>query len=267
MYLEFTVSADMTWWLRCHLHGFHYLGGVPREVLHDNLKTAVLSRDEAGVAHWHPNYLDFAAYYGFAPRACQPYRAQTKCKVEAGVHYVRINFWPGLSYTHLADLNQQAVSWLDTVANVRVHGTTGQVPFDRLPLEGLLSLLGKPDYDTALVNTRRSSADCFISYGGNFYSVPAHHHNQTVTVRETDSGQLVVTTAQGAEIACHRLAEGHGQRVVEPAHYHGLPAASSRQRRAAAEQFLVVLPPRQVDAPVVETRSLAIYQALAEVAA
>jgi transposase len=267
MYLEFTVSADMTWWLRGHLHGFHYFGGVPREVLHDNLKTAVLSRDAAGVAHWHPKYLDFAAYYGFTPRACQPYRAQTKGKVEAGVHYVRINFWPGLSYTNLADLNQQAVSWLDTVANVRVHGTTGQVPFDRLPLEGLLPLLGKPDYDTALVSTRRSSADCFISYGGNFYSVPAQYHNQTVTVTETDSGRLVVTTAQGAEIACHRLAEGHGQRIVESAHYQGLPAASSRQRRAAAEQFLVVLPPRQVDAPVVETRSLAIYQALAEVAA
>ena len=124
-------------------------------------------------SHWHPKYLDFAAYYGFTPRACQPYRAQTKGKVEAGVHYVRINFWPGLSYTGLADLNQQAVSWLDTVANVRIHGTTGQVPFDRLPLEGLLPLLGKPDYDTALVSTRRSSADCFISYGGNFYSVPA----------------------------------------------------------------------------------------------
>jgi transposase len=267
MYLEFTVSADMAWWLRCHLHAFHYLGGVPREVLHDNLKTAVLSRDEVGVVHWHPKYLDFASYYGFTPRACQPYRAQTKGKVEAGVHYVRINFWPGLNYTGLADLNQQAVSWLDTVANVRLHGTTGQVPFERLPLERLLPLLGKPDYDTALVSTRRSSADCFISYGGNFYSVPAAHHNRNLTVKETESGLLVVATAQGDEIACHRLAEGHGQRIVEPAHYQGLPAAAIRQRRAAAEQVLAVLPPHQIDAPVVETRSLAIYQELAEVLA
>ncbi len=267
LYLEFTVAADMAWWLRCHLHGFHYFGGVPHEVLHDNLKTAVLSRGEAGIVHWHPKYLDFAAYYGFTPRACQPYRAQTKGKVEAGVHYVRINFWPGLSYIHLADLNQQAVNWLDTVANVRSHGTTGQAPFDRLPMEGLLPLLGKPDYDTALVSTRRSSADCFISYGGNFYSVPAQHHNQNLTVQETESGLLIVTSAKGDEIACHRLADGHGQRIVESAHYQGLPAASSRQRRAAAEQILVVLPQRQVDAPVVETRSLAIYQELAEVAA
>ena len=89
MYIEFTVSMDATWWLRCHLHAFHYFGGVPREVLHDNLKTAVLERTTDGIVHWHPRYLDFARYYGFSPRACQPYRAQTKGKVESGVKYVR----------------------------------------------------------------------------------------------------------------------------------------------------------------------------------
>jgi transposase len=266
MYVEFTVSADMAWWLRCHIHGFRYLGGVPRQVLHDNLKTAVLSRDGEGAVHWHPKYLDFAAYYGFTPKACQPYRAQTKGKVEAGVHYVRINFWPGLSHTGLSDLNQQAMHWLDTVANVRVHGTTGEVPFVRLPLEGLVPLLGKPDYDTALVSTRRSSVDCFISYGGNFYSVPAAHHHQNLTVSETDSGLLVVATAQGDEIARHRLAEGHGRRIVEPAHYQGLPGTSPQSRRAAAVQVVTAATNHQVEAPQVETRSLAIYQELAEVA-
>jgi len=265
MYLEFTVSADMAWWLRCHIHGFRYLGGVPRQVLHDNLKTAVLSRDTEGAVHWHPKYLDFAAYYGFTPRACQPYRAQTKGKVEAGVHYVRINFWPGLSHTGLADLNQQAINWLDTVANLRVHGTTGEVPFNRLPWEGLAPLLGKPDYDTSLLTTRRSSADCFISYGGNFYSVPAAHHSQNLAVRETDTGLLVVATAKGEEIACHRLAEGHGQRIVAAAHYQGLPGTLLPSRRVAAVQVVNATPRNQVEAPLVETRSLTIYQELAEV--
>jgi len=266
MYLEFTLSADMAWWLRCHIHGFRYLGGVPRQVLHDNLKTAVLSRDAEGAVHWHPKYLDFAAYYGFTPKACQPYRPQTKGKVEAGVHYVRINFWPGLCHTGLADLNQQAVAWLDTVANVRIHGTTGEVPFVRLPLEGLSPLLGKPDYDTSLLSTRRSSADCFISYGGNFYSVPAGHHRQNLTVRETESGLLVVATANGDEIARHCLAEGKGQCIVEPTHYQTLAVSTRRTRRAAVQQTPVVAVSNQVEAPVVETRSLAIYQELAEVA-
>ena len=67
-YLEFTVSTDMACWLRCHVHAFHYFGGVPRVILHDNLKTAVLKRDAAGTIHWNRHYLDFADYYGFSPR-------------------------------------------------------------------------------------------------------------------------------------------------------------------------------------------------------
>lgn len=102
LYLEFTFSTDLAWWLRCHQHAFAYFGGVPREVLHDNLKTAVLARDGAGGIHWQPRYLDFAQYYGFQPRACQPYRAQTKGKVENSIKYIRGNFWPGLQLTDLA---------------------------------------------------------------------------------------------------------------------------------------------------------------------
>jgi transposase len=75
MYVEFTVAADIAWWLRCHQHAFAYIGGVPREMLHDNLKTAGLARGRDGVIHWHPRYLDFAHAYGFSLRACQPYRA------------------------------------------------------------------------------------------------------------------------------------------------------------------------------------------------
>lgn len=81
-YLEFTVSAALAWWLRCHLQAFHYFGGVPKTMLHDNLKTAVLAHGADGVVHWQPRYLEFAHDYGFTPRACQPYRAQTKGKVE-----------------------------------------------------------------------------------------------------------------------------------------------------------------------------------------
>jgi len=108
-YLEFTVSVNAAWWLRCHVHAFRYFGGVPRVVLHDNLKTSVLDREADGRIIWNERYLDFADYYGFTPRACRPYRAQTKGKVESGVRYVRGNFWPGLKFVDLADLNRQAL--------------------------------------------------------------------------------------------------------------------------------------------------------------
>jgi len=265
MYAEFTVSADAAWWLRCHQHAFHFFGGVPREVLHDNLKTAVLDRDGNGSIHWNPRYLDFAHYYGFTPRACQPYRAQTKGKVESGVKYVRRNFWLGLRFVDLRDLNSQAQTWLDTVANVRRHGTTGEVPWVRLPQEHLQPLLGKPQYDTSLLSHRRSSTDCLISYDGNYYSVPAAYPSQLLLVHETEQDELVICTAQGAEIARHRLSTAYNQRIVEPAHYQSLAHPTPRPARAMATQLVLTTRDAtpQSAAPAVETRSLDLYERLA----
>jgi transposase len=266
-YVEFTVSADAAWWLRCHVHAFRYINGVPRVVLHDNLKTAVLDRQADGRIVWNARYLDFADYYGFSPRACRPYRAQTKGKVESGVRYVRGNFWPGLRFVDLADLNRQAWDWLDNTANLRVHGTTGEVPFDRLPLEELQSLDGKPDYDTCLIAFRRTSKDCFVSYDGNYYSVPAAYARKTLQVKETEDGQLIILDTQDGEIARHWLAEGRNLRVAVAAHYAHLRCGSRPARRRGAIQ--VPAPhsePFLPAAPEVEIRPLDWYDQMLEVA-
>jgi len=235
-------------------------------VLHDNLKTAVLER-AAGAVHWNPRYLDFADYYGFTPRACQPYRAQTKGKVESSVRYVRGNFWPGLTFVDLADLNRQCQAWLDGTANRRVHGTTAEVPFERLAREPLLPLDGKPDYDTSLIAFRRSTKDCFLSYDGNYYSVPAAYAGQLLQVKESEDGQLLVLDARDEEIARHRLAEGRNQRIALAAHYARLGHSSPPARRPSAVQLpapqsLADLPA----APEVEIRPLVWYDQLLEVA-
>jgi len=126
---------------------------VTRTVLHDNLKRAVLER-RGGQVRVHPRSLDVADYYGFTPRAGQPYRARTTGKVERSVPDVRGNFWPGLAYDGLTDLNTQARHWLDTVANVRIHATTGVTPLSRLAEEGLISLTNRPPYDVTPVLLR-----------------------------------------------------------------------------------------------------------------
>lgn len=266
-YVEFTTSTDAAWWLRCHVHAFHYFGGVPQVVLHDNLKTAVLNRGADGTVHWNPRYLDFAHYYGFTPQACQPYRAQTKGKVESGIRYLRGNFWPGLTFVGLADLNQQVWEWLDMTANRRIHGTTGETPFARLPLEQLQSLGDKPDYDTSLICFRRASKDCFVSYEGNYYSVPSQYAQKTLELKETESGWLRVLHAQDDEIARHQLLSGHGRRSIEPAHYAQVRYHTPPTRRPAATQ----LPPRQSwdalpIAPQVEVRPLGWYDRVLEMA-
>jgi transposase len=266
MYLEFTTSADEATWLRCHLNAFRYFGGVPREILHDNLKTAVLSRDGTDAIHWNPRYLDLADRYGFTPRPCKPYRAQTKGKVESGIKYVRGNFWVGLCYQDLVDLNAQSLNWLDTVANVRVHGTTHEVPFARLPLEGLQPFPEQLIFDTSRIGYRLSSRDCLISYMGNYYSVPAAYVRQRLLVKETTEDDLLIFTLQGEEIAHHRLATGRYQRIVQPEHYAGLKAMSQRPKRAGAVQ--VASPPSPladwVAGPPVEVRPLSVYDELLE---
>jgi hypothetical protein len=156
------------------------------------------------------------------------------------------------------------------VANVRVHGTTGEPPFARLPREGLAALAGKPDYDTSLVSYRWSSADCLVSYEGNYYSLPAAAARQRVLVRETEHDELLILSAEGAELARHRLVAGYRERAIVPAHYDDLAALRTPrpgQRRGALQ---VPQPPAAdpllPDAPAVEVRSLRDYDRVTEVA-
>src|SRR6266480_1427537 len=263
-YLRFTISADTTWFIRCHLHAFAYLGGVPKRLLYDNLKSVVLRRDADDVIQWNPRFLDFADMAGFSPQACKPRRPQTKGKVENGVKYVRGNFWPGLHFRDLDDLNAQALSWLNTTANPRVHGTTGEVPFTRLPLEGLQPAGKAFTYDTSVLTSRRSSKDCVISYEGNLYSVPAAYARKTLQVKITEAGELVICSEVGDVLAHHRVLLGRRERSVQAEHYRGLATPAPRVEKASASQQTERLadPSPFWDAPVVEVRPLAVYDQL-----
>jgi transposase len=213
MYLRFTTSLDFTWFIRCHVRAFAYLGGLPRRLLYDNLKSVVEWHPPDGPVHWNPRFLDFADVSGFSPQACKPHRPQTKGKVENGIKYVRGNFWPGLHFSDLEDLNAQALQWLNTVANCRIHGTTNEVPFTRLPLEGLQPLDRALSYDSSFITTRRASRDCVISYESNLYSVPAAYAQQSLQVRATEQGELIICSALGQEIARHCIL--HGQSTAQ----------------------------------------------------
>jgi transposase len=121
---------------------FRYFGGVPRELLFDQMK-AVITRDlrlEGGALIRNLEFLRFAHHWSFTPRACRPYRAQTKGKVERPVRYLRSNFVYGRTFLHDADLEAQRQQWLEQVANVRVHGTTGEQPRERFDRDERLLL-------------------------------------------------------------------------------------------------------------------------------
>ena len=112
---------------------FEGFGGVPDELLFDQMRAVVLSDDRAGGGGLVLNaeFLRFAAHWGFLPRACRPYRAKTKGKVERPIRYIRESFFYGRSFANDDDLNEQVAGWLEGTANVRRHATTGERPVDR----------------------------------------------------------------------------------------------------------------------------------------
>ena len=112
---------------------FARFGGVPKELLFDQMRAVVLSDQRVGGGELVLNaeFLRFAAHWGFHPRACRPYRAQTKGQVERPIRYIRDSLFYGRAFANDEDLNEQASRWLEGTANVRRHGTTGERPVDR----------------------------------------------------------------------------------------------------------------------------------------
>ncbi|HVI79471.1 MAG TPA: IS21 family transposase, partial [Candidatus Acidoferrum sp.] len=249
-YVEFTQRQDTETLLSCLVHAFHYLGGVTESILTDNMKTVVEDRSEGQIV-WNRRFLDFAAYYGFVPRVCQPYRPQTKGKVESTIGFLKKNFWPGVEFTSLDDLNTQAWLWTEEV-NARPHGTTGEKPLARWAQETLRSVAGQPDYDTSYACWRLVAKDCLFSYRGQHYSVPHAYAGKTVLVKEPVRGLEITVWQQNRLLCRHRLGTRRGEFHINPDHYRGLPGSRSLQ------PALVPLLP--AGAPEVEVRPLAVYE-------
>jgi len=217
-YVEFTITSDASTLIRCHLNAFRYFGGYTKEILYDNMKQVVLERTK-GEIKWNPAFEDFARYYGFIPRLCRQYRARTKGKVENNIKYVRNNFFLGRSFNSLSDLNNQALQWLEKV-NSKIHGTTHEIPVERLKAENLLSIDSKPEYPVIQQARRNVSRDCFISYLGNRYSIPYKFAGREAIIHAGD-GKIRVFI-DGLEVCEHELLAGSGRASRNKEHFRGL---------------------------------------------
>lgn len=136
LYVEFSDSCASEAFLSAHARAFAYFGGMPRRVLYDNAKIVALEHSRVRIV-LNAALLDFAGRFGFRPQLCRPHRPQTKGKVERTIGYVKDAFLVGRTFTDIDDMNAQALAWLESEANVRVHATTGERPIDRLEHEGL----------------------------------------------------------------------------------------------------------------------------------
>ena len=205
LWVRFVMHQDQLTLLGGLHQGFVSFSGVPRTVLFDRMRTAVAGSGTEVPAVFNAEMLRFASHYGFSPRACRPYRAKTKGRVERAVSYLRRSFFYGRSFRDLDDLNAQCACWLAETANLRVHGTTGDVPSERLDREkGHLLPLPEHPYIPMLTLRRRTTKDGYVSYNGNDYSVPERLGRADLLVRATLSDLHLLS--EGQVVAVHPLA-------------------------------------------------------------
>ncbi len=244
--------------LDAHERAFTHFGGHTREHLYDRPRT-VCRPGDGGVV-WNPTFEAFAKYWGFAPRLCQPYRAQTKGKVESGVKYLKRNFLPGREFVDDLHLDEELLTWTTTVADPRIHGTTHERPIDRFATERpqLLATSHRPAFRLEATYPRVVAADFLVSLDTNRYSVPCRLIGRTVDVQRR-AGRIVIRY-QGQVVAEHPELAGHHQLRVLPEHGPGAVARNPRQPKLHA----VERPTHLWTLAPVEVRDLAVYEACAQ---
>jgi transposase len=224
--LEFTHSQRQETLHRCLLNAFRFFQGTPKELVHDNMLTAVVER-EGPLIRFNEAFLQFLLPFKIVPIACNVAQPHEKGKVEKGaIHYIRYNFWPLRSFKDLTDVQVQANHWRDHVANVRVHSTTGEKPVDRFEREAMRPL---PDLlpdcrDKALCKVY---SDFSIRFDGNFYTVPpwaidkevvakADHHTLTVYFKDKSiaTHHRSWERRKRIELSSHREAARKEQRKI-----------------------------------------------------
>jgi transposase len=259
LWAEAALDQKLGTLLCMHESAFCEWGGVPEEILYDRMKTVWLGSDERGEILWHPMFLDFARYWGFKPRLCRPYRAQTKGKIESGVKYLRRNFLCGLlgrEPSCLMDFNAELRQWVGAVANQRVHGTTHEQILVRWDMDRFhLQLLnGRPAYPFVDDELRKVARDGYVAWRASRYSVHWKYAGKEVWVRER--GSEIEVYCGKERIAVHQQAAGKYQVITQSGHHEGIPSEGQR----TGGKILVRL---REDSPSVELRPLAAYDHLA----
>ena len=254
-YVVFTLSTDTPTLIQCHLDAFDYFGGYTEEILYDNIKTVILKRALRARDHrWNPKFEDFFTHHGFIPRPCKPYCPQTKGKIENTIGYVKRDFLLGGTFSSLDDMNRQVRQWCNRV-NAEIHGTTHEIPVDRLRQENLKSLIGIPPYLLRREEHRKISREAYLSYRGNRYSVP-HRYAGREAILEIQGDQMTIRV--GTETVCsHTVVPGHTRIIREGEHFSGLLA---EVMRCNAQSGAASRPLFRMVGPEVEHRPLSVYE-------
>ena len=267
MFAMFVDRCTLQAFMDAHILAFHYLGGIPMELLYDNMKHVVISR-KGKKPVFNVEFTHFARHYGFKPIACPPYSPWVKGKVERPVDYIRESFWRGYRFSTIEQANRDLRKWLTETANRRRHGTHRQL-VDMRWQQDIASLCACPtsDYDTSLKEYRRVYKDCAISYNASRYQVPPEVIGKKILLKVKDG--VIRFYDDDRLLATHREAEKKGSWVTNDAITTQIRSHLERQRdskrhgrrkKAKATRGLV----NASLFPQVLYRPLAVYEQIAQ---
>ena len=221
IFLRFFLDARIDAFLRGHALAFIAFAGVPRVLLYDNLKSAVLERVGDAI-RFNPSLLALAGHYRFEPRPVAPARGNEKGRVERAIRYIRDSFFAGRTFTDLDDLNAQARSWALGQAAQRRWPEDGASSVHQAFEAEQMRLLALPEHAFALGERVAVTVDKtpYIRFDLNDYSVPHTHVRRTLAVLADEHTVRILDGA--AELARHGRCWDRGQQIEDPAHLQRL---------------------------------------------
>lgn len=229
MFARFTLDQTLETFLRGHALAFEHLGGVPRRILYDNLKSVVLERVGEHI-RFHPHLLEAAGHYHFAPVPCAPYRGNEKGKVERTIQYLRHGFFAARRFASVDDLNRQLAEWIDRIAHGRpVPGDPTRRPVRDAFAEERERLLPLPAsrFECDHVRPVASGKQPYVRFDRNDYSIPHDRIRQPLTLIASET-EIRVTDAVGAVLARHPRSYDSAVVVEDPMHLEKLTAEKRR---------------------------------------
>jgi transposase len=229
MYARFALDQTLESFMRGHVLAFEALGGVPREILYDNLKSVVLERTGDHI-RFHPRILDLAGYYHFAPKRCAPYRGNEKGKVERQIQYLRHSFFAARRFSSVEDLNAQLARWIAEIAHTRraPGHADGRSVVDLLADERA-RLLPLPEHAMSCgrVLGATSGKTPYVRFDLNDYSIPHTLVRKPLTLVAEERTLRVLDG--DIEVAQHARSYDRGKVIEIPAHV----AELAREKRRA----------------------------------
>lgn len=241
IFARFVLDQTLESFLRCHLAAFAAFEGVPRSLLYDNLKTAVLER-VGDVIRFHPRLLDLAGHYHFAPRPVARARGNEKGRVERAIRYLRESFFAARTFHSLDDLNRQLDEWTVRVAHARiVPGDVDKRTVDVAFAEERPRLLALPAHPLACeyVHATSSGKTPYLRFDGNDYSIPHTLTRRPLTLVASDA---VVRVLNGDdEVARHARSWERGRQLEDSRHLEGLADEKRRAREHRGRNRLMAV--------------------------